>query len=142
MFVSRHIQWNPDKCSNCMSCVVVCAERHTGMSAPERTRIRIRTDFKCVELDATYCRQCENAACAEVCPFDAIQFDEQLKAWIVDEEMCTGCGLCEEACPYGAIQIDPMTGQAIKCDLCLGAVRCVEVCPTQALTLVTDQGGA
>ena len=141
--VPIHIEWDSAKCSNCMSCMVVCAERHTGMSSPHRARIQILIDpIWNRELAAHYCRQCEDAPCAEVCPSEAILFDGQLGAWIMDEALCTGCGLCEEACPYEAIQLDLVSGYAAKCDLCHGAVRCVEICAPQALTLVADAGGA
>ena len=131
-----HIQWDKVLCSNCMSCVIVCAERHTGTSAPSRARIRIQVDLLLDnDVTAHYCRQCEDAPCAEVCPEEAIAFDGELRAWLVDEEKCLGCALCEEACPYEAIQVDMITGIAAKCDLCGGAVRCVEICPTQALVL-------
>lgn len=136
-----HIEWNVVKCSSCMSCMVVCSERHTGTSAPSRARIRILVDpMGKRDVAAQYCRQCcaERAPCAEVCPDQAISFDEQVRAWRVDETLCQACELCVDACEYGAIRVDRVTGVAAKCDLCLGAVRCVEICPTQALFLVAD----
>ena len=132
-----HIDWDKTKCSNCMSCVVVCAERHTGMSAPSRARIRILVDLLLDnDVTAHYCRQCADAACAEACPEEAIAFDETIRAWLVDEEKCIACAACVEACPYSAIQLDPVTDVATKCDLCGGLVRCVEICPPKALSLV------
>ncbi len=129
------IHWDKNKCTTCMSCVVVCAERHTGMSALSRSRIQIRVDLPGGDYTAEYCRQCKNAPCAAACPEEAIQFDERLRTWLVDEDVCTGCGQCIEACPFNAIQLDPTTGLAAKCDLCLGATRCVEICPANALVV-------
>ena len=129
------IYWDKDRCTDCMSCVIVCSERHTGMSAPSRSRIRIHVDLLSAGHSAEYCRQCKKAPCAADCPEEAIQFDEQLRAWLVDEELCTRCGLCVEACPFDAIWLDASTGLAIKCDLCLGATRCVEICPANALVV-------
>ena len=135
--VPVHIDWDQTKCSNCMSCVVVCAERHTGMSAPTRARIRIFVDLLTNnEVTAQFCRQCADAACAEACPEAAIAFDEATRAWLVDEEKCIACAACVEACPYFAIQLDPVTDVATKCDLCGGLVRCVEICAPKALVLV------
>jgi len=109
------------------------------MSAPTRARIRIVADLLGDgRFDATYCRQCEDAACAETCPEEAITFDEAVRAWLVDADKCLACGACVDACPYGAILLDPVTDGATKCDLCLGAVRCVEICPPHALRLVED----
>ncbi len=89
-------------------------------------------------MTAQYCRQCHDAPCAEACPDEAISFDEQVRAWRVDETLCQACELCVDACEYGAIRVDRVTGVAAKCDLCLGAVRCVEICPIQALVLMDD----
>jgi Fe-S-cluster-containing hydrogenase component 2 len=119
-----------------MLCTTVCSERHVGTSAPTRARIRILVGISGGDPVAEYCRQCPDAACAEACPEEAIWYDEQLRAWRVDEELCIGCNLCADACPYDAIVMDPVTGLAAKCDLCLGAMRCVEICPAQALTVV------
>jgi Fe-S-cluster-containing hydrogenase component 2 len=89
------------------------------------------------DVSAQYCRQCADAACAEVCPEEAIAFDESVRAWLVDEKKCIACGLCVDGCPYEAIVVDPVSDTAVKCDLCGGAVRCVEICPTGALVLLT-----
>ena len=129
------IHWDKKKCTNCLSCVIVCSERHFGMSAPSRARIRVNVDVLSGEYDAQYCRQCRNAPCAEACPEEAIQFDDELRAWLVDDELCTGCGDCVEACPFDACWLDPVTGLSIKCDLCEGKTRCVEICPPNALSV-------
>ena len=136
------LHWDKNRCTDCMSCTVVCSERHLGMSAPSRSRIRIHVDVLGGGHRAEYCRQCRNALCAADCPDEAIGFDDQLRAWLVDDDLCTGCGLCVEACPFDAIWLDPDTGLAVKCDLCLGATRCVEIYPPNALVLKgqTDEG--
>ncbi len=141
-----HIEWIEQKCSNCLSCVVVCAERHTGTSAPARARIRIQVDLLTDnKVTARYCRQCTGpdgaaAPSAEACPEGAIAFDEIVSAWIVDDERCMACAACVNACPYEAIFVDAVTDLATKCDLCSDAggvarVRCVEVCAPGALSV-------
>ena len=103
-----HIEWDKVQCSNCLSCVIVCAERHTGTSAPSRARIRIQVDLLLGnDVTAQYCRQCEDAPCAEACPEEAITFDGSVRAWLVDEEKCLACAACVDACPYEAIVVDP-----------------------------------
>ena len=105
-----HIEWIEQKCSNCLSCVVICSERHTGMSAPSRARIRVQVDLLTDnKVTAFYCRQCEDAPCAEACPEGAIAFDGTVRAWLVDDEKCMACAACVDACPYEAIQVDPVT---------------------------------
>ncbi len=51
--------------------------------------------------------------CADVCPYDAIKFDEEKKIPIVDEGMCRGCGTCGAACPSGTIGANHYTDQQI-----------------------------
>ena len=41
----------------------------------------------------------------EICPVNAISFDENGKAQI-DENKCIRCGSCEAACPTEAIKIN------------------------------------
>ena len=129
------IHWDRNLCTGCTLCVVVCSERHTGQSAPSRARIRVLIDPLGSDIGAKYCRQCKNAPCSEVCPNEAIRYDSEVRAWLVSDELCTGCGDCLEACPFEAIWLDVATGEAIKCDLCMGATRCVEVCPADALSV-------
>ncbi|MBW2702333.1 MAG: CoB--CoM heterodisulfide reductase iron-sulfur subunit A family protein [Deltaproteobacteria bacterium] len=45
------------------------------------------------------CRTCMN-----VCPYDAVKFDEEKGRASVDETMCRGCGTCVASCPSGAIE--------------------------------------
>lgn len=130
-----HLHWNAEQCTGCMSCVIVCSERRTGESAPSRSRITVLVDPLCADQIVHYCRQCRNAPCAAACPQEAIQFDDGLRAWLINEERCNGCGQCVEACPFEAMRLDPRTGLAIKCDLCRGAAWCTQVCPSGALTL-------
>ena len=53
---------------------------------------------------------------------------------VVDEELCTGCGLCADVCPRNAIIIK--NAAEIDPALCTGCGICVRECPVQALQLV------
>ncbi|MCL6429268.1 MAG: 4Fe-4S dicluster domain-containing protein [Anaerolineae bacterium] len=132
----RRLRLDDGTCIGCMSCVVVCAERHNLRSSLSRSRIRVEVDTLSARHMSRYCRQCVHAPCATACPVQAIEFDEQLGVWMVDAGRCTGCGACVEACPFGAVWLDPVDGVALKCDLCLGRAWCVEVCPPRALSVV------
>jgi len=44
------------------------------------------------------CRICNN-----LCPYNAIEFDEEKQVSRVITAMCKGCGTCVAACPAGAI---------------------------------------
>lgn len=48
------------------------------------------------------CRGCLAHRCEDVCPKNAISFDEQQKAHI-DKTKCINCGRCAQVCPYSAI---------------------------------------
>ena len=42
------------------------------------------------------------AACAEVCPVDAIS--EQEGVHVIDKEICIDCGACDDVCPVDVIK--------------------------------------
>jgi MinD superfamily P-loop ATPase len=58
------------------------------------------------------------------------------KVAVIDQEMCTGCGLCLDVCRFDAIeefQVDPLA--------CEGCGFCLHVCPEQAVTMVDTLAG-
>ena len=63
------------------------------------------------------CRHCEAPDCVEACPEEAVVRRED-GIVLMDEGLCSGCGLCMEACPYDAIAFDEERGVARKCNLC------------------------
>lgn len=56
----------------------------------------------------------------------------QLKP-IVDETLCTGCGICLEACPVDAIVL--VDGTANIGDECTACGACIAECPNDALAM-------
>lgn len=46
------------------------------------------------------CTSC--AACADVCPVDAIS--EQEEMYVINQDDCTDCMVCDDVCPVDAIQ--------------------------------------
>ncbi len=52
---------------------------------------------------------------------------------IVNEELCSGCGICVSTCPYGARELDEIKKIATVNDvLCEGCGACISVCPSSA----------
>jgi len=52
-------------------------------------------------VDEEMCSGCK--ICLNLCPYNAISFDEEKKVANVNDILCKGCGVCVAACPSGAI---------------------------------------
>ena len=58
------------------------------------------------------------------------------KVAVIDEDLCTECGLCEESCRFHAIsdsKVDPLG--------CEGCGVCAHICPENAIEMVERQSG-
>jgi Fe-S-cluster-containing dehydrogenase component len=134
-----------DACVRCFACEVACREEH-GLDVKTGSRwLRVMTvgPRRCggeLHLDfvPTLCLHCQDPACREVCPGEAISaLDDGTVA--VDEAQCTGCRQCVDACPYGSMSFNEVTGVAGHCDLCRDRVSaglepaCVQHCIGGAL---------
>jgi ferredoxin len=53
-----------------------------------------------VRLDSDTCTGC--GACADVCPFGALQAGDRVSA---NAAKCWGCGICRSACPSGSLRL-------------------------------------
>lgn len=54
------------------------------------------------KVDEDLCTGCQT--CLNICPYDAINRDENNGAAVISEALCTGCGTCAATCPSSAIQ--------------------------------------
>jgi ethylbenzene hydroxylase subunit beta/complex iron-sulfur molybdoenzyme family reductase subunit beta len=88
------------------------------------------------------CNQCGNPACAEACPYDAIQKrEEDGVVLVVDEAKCETCPepKCMQGCPYKEIYVNPVRKVAQKCNGCVArmdrevAPACVRQCPGRCI---------
>ncbi len=60
---------------------------------------------------------------------------------LIDQKLCTGCGLCGEVCPFGLPQ--PIeNGKYIISDvnLCTECSACKRNCPVQAISMYEQKG--
>lgn len=78
------------------------------------------------------CMQCEDPACAKVCPVGAISRDKN-GAIISNPKRCIVCKMCVSACPLGNITVSTVTNKILKCNLCGGDPYCAKVCPSGAI---------
>ncbi len=107
-------------CWGCRTCEVACHQEYDF----QRKFIRVQEEGpKRVGDKLEYyhrpevCRHCDDPACAEACPEEAITTRED-GIVVLDYEKCTGCQSCIEACPYNAIGFDEEKQTASKCNLC------------------------
>ena len=85
------------------------------------------------------CMNCDDPACASVCPVGALQKD-RLGPVTYDKHKCMGCRYCMAACPFSVpkYEWDKAVPGVRKCIMCAPRVAagkptaCAEVCPTGA----------
>ena len=61
-----------------------------------------RSEGIVASVDEDFCSGCK--LCISVCPYSAIEADEEKKVARVNEVLCKGCGACSATCPSGAMQ--------------------------------------
>jgi heterodisulfide reductase subunit A-like polyferredoxin len=81
-------------------------------------RILARISKGKIEVDAVYAEVNEDLCsgcrlCNLLCPFSAIEFDEEKKKSHVISALCKACGVCVAACPSSAIKGRHFTDQQI-----------------------------
>ncbi|MBM3706490.1 MAG: 4Fe-4S dicluster domain-containing protein [Actinobacteria bacterium] len=129
---------NPEACTGCMVCGLVCSLRFekNGIN-PERSAIKIINDPEKGIFTPNVCIQCDDAPCIEACSSGALSKDPGTGAIVVDGEDCTGCELCVDSCKFDAIFMHPELKIARICDLCKGEPLCVKYCMQEALLFVS-----
>jgi heterodisulfide reductase subunit A len=63
----------------------------------------IEAEGKVSRVRTQSCAAC--GACVAVCPFGAIEIDEEEHAAVVNEALCKGCGACSATCRSGGIDL-------------------------------------
>jgi Fe-S-cluster-containing hydrogenase component 2 len=133
---------DPEKCTGCRKCEMVCSLFHTDTIDPSRSRIRVaKWDDVGFYLPMT-CQLCEIPFCTEVCPAKACHRDLKTNRVIIDKDKCIGCKSCIVACPFGHPFFDAIERVSVKCDFCDGEPQCVACCDTKAVEYVdADKAG-
>jgi Fe-S-cluster-containing hydrogenase component 2 len=127
MFVDRK------KCTACRMCQLVCSVTRFGEFNVHRANCHVE-DSEFIPKYATFCVQCKEPKCEEVCVAKAFEKTAVDGVLTINRDKCTKCGNCVEACAINAIHIDKTDGYPLKCDLCItGEAKCVAQCPFQVL---------
>ena len=135
--MQKRLVVQPQLCIGCRACEMACAFTHGANGQPGATRCQTITVGK-DEYVPMLCLQCDNAACVQSCPVEAITRNEDTGVVLVDMEKCMLCMACTVACPFGNMHFDAPKTSVIKCDLCAGHgddPRCAMFCPTKCLTV-------
>jgi Fe-S-cluster-containing dehydrogenase component len=140
----RQFYIDPSRCIGCNACVAACAEcdTHAGTSMIHLETIE-RGDT--VQTTPIICMHCDEPACAEVCPADAIKRTSDGVVQSSLKPRCIGCSNCVFACPFGVPKYLPQIDQMMKCDMCYDRTSvgkkpmCATVCPSQALFYGTPE---
>lgn len=129
--------FNPGKCTGCKTCEMACSLSQTGVCNPASSRRRtVHFDEEILDVPMQ-CQQCEDPACMNICPTQAIYVEDETGAKVINQTKCIGCRMCMIACPFGAVSMDPLSNKVAKCDLCAGEPSCAKFCPTGAIEYVT-----
>ena len=65
------------------------------------SRGKVEIEAATAAVNEELCSGCR--ICNALCPFNAIDFDEEKKVSRINEAICKGCGVCVAACPSSAI---------------------------------------
>ena len=133
-----------DRCLGCHACRAACkyendialgtSRVHTYTMGPVGEFPRLSMYFLTV-----HCQQCEEPACAAVCPTGACWKSDEDGVVRIDPDTCIGCRSCLKACPFRANNFNAEMRIADKCTVCdrqreAGETpACVKNCPGGAL---------
>ena len=144
--VSARIVYDPQVCTGCGLCDLMCSLYHEGEQGQALSRAELVGDRLTAEFTFNVCQQCPSPNCYDACPLQdkAFCIDEATGVKYINAEECTGCGECIEACPFDPprIKLHSEKSIAFMCDQCRGRAEgpiCVENCNFGALTYVTKE---
>jgi Fe-S-cluster-containing dehydrogenase component len=129
---------DPSRCIGCQACFHACAEcdTHRGTSM---IHLEYADRAQSVQTVPVVCMHCEDPACANACPADAIKKTADGIVQSALQSRCIGCSNCVLACPFGVPKYVARIDQMMKCDQCYDRTStgkrpmCVTVCPSGAL---------
>lgn len=135
----KTLRLNPQLCTGCRLCEMVCSLQHEHECSTEGSRVRIIRDEEFGNHRIEVCIHCGEVWCIASCPTGALVRTESSGIVCVNTELCNGCGECVKACPFKGIIQNRKDNTVIKCDLCGGDPECVKVCFPKALELNSEK---
>jgi formate dehydrogenase iron-sulfur subunit len=144
--MSKALLYDATVCIGCKQCEHACADKNKlryddTVAAEERqsdhkfTVVLTKGD----KFMRRLCMNCQEPACASVCPVGALQ-KTAAGPVTYDEDKCMGCRYCMVACPFGVPKYEwgKVLPRVQKCTMCADRVAdgkqtaCADICPTGA----------
>ncbi len=91
------------------------AEAAAARAAVVLSKKFIETEPVVSHIDERRCKAC--GLCVEMCPYKAIEIDEEKHVAVVNATLCKGCGVCATSCRCGAPNIAGFTNEEIVAQL-------------------------
>ncbi len=145
--MSKAILYDATQCIGCKQCEQACADKNKLPYNEAIAAEQIQSEHKFTvvlmkddKFMRRMCMNCEEPACASVCPVGALQ-KTALGPVAYDAHKCMGCRYCMVACPFGVPKYEwnnSLTPRVQKCTMCSDRVQagsvtaCAEACPTGA----------
>ena len=145
--MSKALLYDATLCIGCKQCEQGCAEENKLPYDDKIAAEAAQSDHKFTavltkgdKFMRRLCMNCEDPACASVCPVAALRKTPEGPV-IYEASRCMGCRYCMAACPFGVPKYEwgSVNPKVQKCTMC-GVNRvskgrptaCAEICPTGA----------
>ncbi len=144
--MSKALLYDATMCIGCKQCEAACAEKNhlkysdavaaEGRQSDHKFTVVLTKGDKFMRR---LCMNCQEPACASVCPVGALQ-KTSAGPVVYKEDRCMGCRYCMVACPFGVPKYEwnKVLPRVQKCTMCSDRVlagkptACAEACPTGA----------
>lgn len=144
--MSKALLYDATLCIGCKQCEAACAEKNKlpyddataaeARQSEHKFTVVLSKDDKFMRR---LCMNCEDPACASVCPVGALR-KTAAGPVVYEEDRCMGCRYCMVACPFGVPKYEwnKLLPRVKKCTMCADRVQagqptaCAEACPTGA----------
>ncbi|MEF8874500.1 MAG: CoB--CoM heterodisulfide reductase iron-sulfur subunit A family protein [Candidatus Thermoplasmatota archaeon] len=73
---------------------------------------KLQSEATIASIDDDICSGCK--MCISVCPYEAIEYDEEDEVAKITDVLCMGCGSCASLCPTGAIEHKGFTDEMLE----------------------------